>query len=155
MILEYLKCIKIYKKCKKDDCITCSYAKCSYFIQLTEKFILPIFDNSENRIYFLNCTLCNGIYVGQTKNFKKRFSSHRHKINTFVPLTSPFCCVANHFNLIFHYIPIHLRFFIIKRNINWKEYRLCLESFFINLCKKLGVNLINDYIPPIKTLVKR
>ena len=50
---------------------------------------------------------------------------------------------------------LHLRFFIIKKNISWKEYRLSLESFFINLCKKLEVNLINDFIPPIKTLIKR
>jgi hypothetical protein len=148
-----------YMKCKKLNCITCKFADTSYYVQLTEKFILPIFDNSncltDNCIYFLNCKLCKGIYVGQTKNFKKRFASHRHKIKTFVPFEIPFCCVATHFNLKFHFNDIHLRFFIIKKNIEWLEYRLCLESFFMNLCKNLGVNLLNDYIPPIKTLIKR
>jgi len=148
-----------FKKCNNANCKTCLFAEESYFIQLTNKFILPIFDNSncstENCIYFLKCNLCNGFYVGQTKNFKKRFSSHKSNIKNFVPFKDPFCCVANHFNLKLHSTTKHLTFFIIKKNITWLEYRLSLESFFINLCKKLGVNLINDYIPPIKTLIKR
>jgi hypothetical protein len=148
-----------YKKCNKNNCKTCPFAEESYFIQLTNKFILPIFDNSncstENCIYFLKCNLCDGFYVGQTKNFKKRFSSHKSNIKTFVPFKDPFCCVANHFNLRLHSAAKHLSFFIIKKNIAWLEYTLSLESFFINLCKMLGVNLINDYIPPLKTLIKR
>ena len=78
-----------YLKCNKSNCITCKFADTSYYVQLTEKFMLLIFDNSncltENCIYFLNCKLCKGIYVGQTKNFKNRFATHRHKIKTFVP----------------------------------------------------------------------
>ena len=75
-------------------------------------------------------------------------------IKNFVTFRDPFCCVATHFNLRGHSAPLHLKFFIIKKDISWKEYRLSLESFFINLCKKLGVKLINDFIPSIKTLVK-
>lgn len=148
-----------YRKCDNSKCKTCLFSDSSYFIKLTDNFNLPIFDNSncltENCIYFIMCKFCNFFYIGQTVSFKKRLSNHRHNIKCFVPFKDPFCCVAVHFNLKGHYVPNHLRFFIIKKNIAWKEYRLCLESFFINLCKKLGVNLINDYIPPIKTLVKR
>jgi hypothetical protein len=147
-----------FKKCEKENCVTCFYADTSYYIKLTEKFFLPIFDNSncstENCIYFLYCKFCDGFYVGQTNNFKKRFSNHRHNIKNFVAFRDPFCCVATHFNLRGHFAPLHLKFFIIKKDISWKEYRLSLESFFINLCKKLGVKLINDFIPSIKTLVK-
>ena len=49
-----------------------------------------------------------------------------------------------------HNFKQHFSFFILKKDVNDLEARLNIESMIINLCKKLGVNLINDHIPLIK-----
>ena len=64
-----------FKKCENLNCKTCLYANTKENILLTDKFILPIFDNneclSENLIYFIYCNFCNTFYIGQTNNLKK------------------------------------------------------------------------------------
>ena len=56
--------------------------------------------------------------------------------------------------LMFHSLYLNqFNFFIYKTDIENLDERLYLESFLINLCKKLGVNLINDHISFIKTSI--
>jgi hypothetical protein len=59
-------------------------------------------------------------------------------------------CVSIHFNLKHHNFRNHLSFFIIKTNMNELEARLNIESFLINFCVKMEVQIINDFVPEIK-----
>ena len=144
-----------FKKCNKNVCSTCKYSNSNHFIYLTENFILPVLDNSncksENCIYIIFCGLCNAFYIGQTINLKDRVYNHIYCIKNFKPyLLEDFKCVSLHFNLKFHNYKKHLSFFVIKNNINSLNLRLYIESFLINLCVRLKLNLINDFIPEIR-----
>ena len=120
---------------------------------LKEDFILPLFTNSscdsKNLIYILFCNYCNFFYIGQTMDIKERIYKHLYDIRTFVPFSSRSTSVSIHFNLKNHCIN-NFSFYIFRKDIEDLEVRLFNESFLINLCKKLGVNLINNHIPTIK-----
>ena len=142
-----------FKKCKNSKCDTCIYSNNSHYIYLTNNFILPIFDNStcgsKNIIYLIFCSFCSTFYIGQSNDVKKRIYNHIYDIKKFVSY-SDFKSVAVHFNLKHHNFKNHFSFFVIKKDVNDLEARLNIESVLLNLCKKLGVNLMNDHIPLIK-----
>ena len=61
-----------------------------------------------------------------------------------------FKSVAVHFNLKYHDYKKHFSFFVLRKDLENLDNRLIIESFLINLCKKLEVRLMNDHIPEIK-----
>jgi len=144
-----------YKKCSNSDCKTCLFSNSKHLIFLTENFALPIIDfsscDSRDCIYIIFCSLCNAFYVGQTNCIKDRIYNHIYNIKNFIPYVSDdFKCVSIHFNLKSHNYKNHFSFFTIRTNISDLEARLNIESFLINLCVKLGVKIINDFIPEIR-----
>jgi hypothetical protein len=144
---------KNYIRCYNKKCKTCNYSNFKSFLYLKEDFILPILTNSscdsKNLIYILFCNYCNFFYIGQTMDIKERIYKHLYDIKTFVPYSSRSTSVSIHFNLRNHCID-NFSFYIFRKDIDNLEVRLFNESFLINLCKKLGVNLINNHIPIIK-----
>jgi hypothetical protein len=143
-----------YKKCNLNKCKTCEFSNNRNFINLTEKFILPISENSdcksENIIYIIFCSFCNTFYIGQSECLKDRMYNHMYNIKKFNYPFTEFKSVALHFNLRYHDYKKHFSFFVLRKNIENLEERLIIESFLINFCKKLGVRLMNDHIPEIK-----
>jgi len=144
-----------YKKCENINCKTCLFSNRKNLIYLTENFALPIFDSgsckSRNCIYIIFCSFCSAFYVGQTMCIKDRIYNHIYNIKNFTPyVSSDFKCVSIHFNLKHHNFRNHFSFFIIKTNMNELEARLNIESFLINLCVKMEVKIINDFIPEIR-----
>ncbi len=81
---------------------------------------------------------------------KKRIYKHLYDIITFIPFNDGITSVSIHFNLKYHDYKHHFSFFVLKKDIVNLEERLNREPFLINLCKKLGVKLMNDHIPIIK-----
>jgi len=143
-----------YKKCKNDNCNTCIFAGYKNMIYLKENFILPILAdgscNSKNLIYIIFCKYCNFFYIGQTMDIKDRIYKHIYDIRKFEPFSNKCTSVSIHFNLKHHNYINHFNFFVFRSDIEDLEVRLFNESFLINLCKKLNINLINDHIPVIK-----
>ena len=121
---------------------------------MTDKFVLPIFDHSdcksENILYFIFCSFCNTFYIGQSNCLKKRIYKHIYDIKVFKPFSERITSVSIHFNLQHHNYKSHFSFFVFRKDIFDLNARLNTESFLINLCKKLGVRLMNDHIPIIK-----
>ena len=85
-------------------------------------------------------------------NLKKRLYKHINDIKTFIPFSERITSVSIHFNLKFHNYKNHLYFFVFQSNVSDLSERLNLESFLINLCKNLGVGLMNDHIPILKDI---
>jgi 6-pyruvoyl-tetrahydropterin synthase len=145
-----------YKRCEKSNCDTCSFSNNNKCINLTDNFSLPIFNNSscssKDIIYFIYCNFCNFFYIGQSMNLKKRLYKHINDIKTFIPFGERITSVSIHFNLKFHNYKNHLYFFVFQSNVSDLSERLNLESFLINLCKNLGVGLMNDHIPILKDI---
>ena len=92
----------------------------------------------------------NFFYVGQSVNLKRRMYQHIYDIKTFSLFSTKNTSVSIHFNLLNHNHLKHFHFFVFRKDIENKDARLFTESFFIHLCKKLEVNIINDHIPIIK-----
>ena len=144
----------IFKRCGNIDCKTCLFSNNNDKIFLTKKFMLPISSESncqsKNIIYIIYCSFCNTFYIGQSIDIKKRIYKHLYDIKTFIPFSDGITSVSIHFNLKYHDYKHHFSFFVLKKDIVNLEERLNRESFLINLCKKLGVKLMNDHIPNIK-----
>jgi hypothetical protein len=140
-----------YKKCLVKNCKTCEFSNNRTFINLTNNFILPISENtscnSKNVIYIIFCSFCNTFYLGQSNCLKDRIYSHIYDIRKFKYPFKEFKSVAVHFNLKYHDYKKHFSFFVLRKDL---DNRLIIESFLINLCKKLEVRLMNDHIPEIK-----
>lgn len=146
-----------YKRCENLKCKTCQFANFSEKICFENGLFLPICEDSdcsaENCIYILKCDLCKSFYIGQTNCFKSRFNNHLSCIKNFKPFSVTYNNpVSNHFNLRGHNYLRNLSFFIIQKDILSLENRLTTESFFINLFKKLGMEILNDFIPKIQTV---
>ena len=143
-----------YSKCKNKKCNTCKFAQFKDKIYLKENFILPIVAKSscksKDLIYIIFCSYCNFFYIGQTKDLSERIYKHIYDIKNFIPYSERTTSVSVHFNLKRHNFENHINFFVYRHDIGELEIRLFNESFMINLCKKLNVNLINDHIPFIK-----
>ena len=143
-----------YKRCKIRNCKTCEFSNNRTFINLTNNFILPISENtscdSENVIYVIFCSFCNTFYFGQSNCLKDRIYNHIYDIKTFKYPFKEFKSVAVHFNLKYHDYKKHFSFFVLRKNIENLDNRLIIESFLINLSKKLDVKLMNDHIPELK-----
>ena len=143
-----------YVNCENKNCKTCLFAGYKNMIYLKENFILPILANgscnSKDIIYIIFCSYCNCFYIGQTIDVKDRINKHIYDIRKFIPYSDRNTSVSIHFNLRHHNYFNHLNFFVYREDIDNLEVRLFNESFMINLCKKLEVNLMNDHIPVIK-----
>ena len=143
-----------YINCENTKCKTCMFAGYKNMIYLKENFILPILANgscnSKDLIYIIFCSYCNFFYIGQTMDIKDRINKHIYDIKKFEPYSDKNTSVSIHFNLKHHNYINHFNFFVYRIDIDNLEVRLFNESFMINLCKKLDVNLMNDHIPVIK-----
>ena len=91
-----------FLKCNKTNCKHCHYANCNSFIKLKDKFFLPILRfttcRSTNLIYILYCNCCLHYYIGQTKDFRKRFNKHKRNIRLHIQ-DGKTNILVNHFNL--------------------------------------------------------
>ena len=140
-----------FSKCKNSKCKHCKFANCSSFIKLKEKFFFPILRNTTCRskylIYILYCNCCFNYYIGQTKDFRKRFNKHKRNIllNIQDGKTNK---LVNHFSLSNHSL-YNLNFFIFKDNILDLNDRLNQELQLIHLFLKLEIPLLNEKIPDI------
>ena len=141
------------KSCGK--CCNCIYASNGYYLKAS-KYNLPLLCNdnckAKNCIYILKCFKCDCIYIGQTNNFYKRLNNHLSTIKNYDKIMNNFnnnrCIeVAKHFNESFHNFHNDFKFFIFKNNIESRENREYIENDLINICKKLNINVLNDYIP--------
>ena len=143
-----------FKRCENLDCKICLFSNVNEKVSLTNNFILPISCestcHSKNLIYIIYCSFCNTFYIGQSKDIKKRIYKHLYDIKKFIPFNDNVTSVSIHYNLKYHNFKNHFTFFILKKDILNLDERLNRESFLINLCKKLGVKLMNDHIPYIK-----
>ena len=146
-----------FKHCENLDCKTCLFSNFNEKVFLTKNFILPIPCDSDceskNVIYIIYCSFCNTFYIGQSKDIKKRIYKHLYDIKKFIPFNNNITSVSIHYNLKYHNFKNHFTFFIFKKDILNLDERLNRESFLINLCKKLGVKLMNDHIPFIKEYI--
>jgi len=155
-ILNYNNNINFFNKYKTsscDKCCNCIYASNSYNIN-TKNYNIPITCNENckaiNCIYILKCAKCDVLYIGQTNNFYKRLCNHISMIKNYYKIyNSNNCCieVAKHFNTCNHNIKEDLKFYIFKNNIKSNEIRRFIENDLINICIKLNIKIINDYIP--------
>ena len=143
-----------YNSCQISNCNICIFSNKNHNIFLTERFILPIFTNSdcssENVIYLIFCSFCRFFYIGQSNSIKNRIYNHINDIKKFKPFSDDNTSVSIHFNLKHHDFKSHFSFFVFRRDILNLNERLNLESFLINLCRKLDVRLMNDHIPILK-----
>jgi hypothetical protein len=143
-----------YNRCESLRCNTCFFSNNNHYINLTNNYTLPIFNDSsclsKNIIYFIYCNFCNFFYIGQSTDLKKRLYNHINDIKTFIPFSEKITSVSIHFNLKYHNFKNHFSFFVFRNSIEDLNERLNIESFLINLCKNLGVNLMNDHVPIIK-----
>ena len=140
-----------FLKCNKSNCKHCLYANCNSFIKLKDKFFLPILRfttcRSKNLIYILYCNCCFHYYIGQTKDFRKRFNKHKRNIRLHIQ-DGKTNILVNHFNLPNHCLK-NLNFFIFKDNILELNDRLNQELQLIHLFLKLEITLLNEKIPNI------
>ena len=135
-----------------------SYSE-DYYIKLKNNFLLPIFDDSNCKsvdlIYLIKCKKCFSFYVGETSNLKDRIYNHLYSIKKFEPFNEKkFTVVCAHFNSKGHNWVNDIVFYVIKIGLNDRELRLKYETFFINLFRKLNINLMNDYIPDMDLIRK-
>ena len=140
-----------FLKCNKSNCKHCLYANCNSHIKLKDKFFLPILRfttcRSKNLIYILFCNCCFHYYIGQTKDFRKRFNKHKRNIRLHIQ-DGKTNILVNHFNLPNHCLK-NLNFFIFKDNILELNDRLNQELQLIHLFLKLEIPLLNEKIPNI------
>ena len=79
---------------------------------------------------------------------------HIYDIKTVIPYSNKATSVSNHFNLKHHNFNFNFSFFVLRKDLMELEARLDSESFLLNWCKLMGVNLINDHIPLVKDFYK-
>ena len=146
---------KKYKTIACGNCCNCVHASNNCYIDVNN-YKIPITCNENckalNCIYVLKCIKCDLIYIGQTNNFYKRFNNHISIIKNYHKIANnnnKNCCVevAKHFNSFNHNINNELKFYIFKNNIKSKENRQFIENDLINICIKLNIKVINEYIP--------
>ena len=150
-----------YKRCNNLKCKICLFFSPDPFIEIKNKFLFPIFDNCNcdtlNCVYIITCRLCNFVfYIGQTNCISNRIYSHIRDIINFKRFSNNMDkCIAKHFNLINHNYMKHLVCFIVIKDVEPLEKRLMYESFFINLFKRLNINLLNEKIPKLYSYNKK
>ena len=85
-----------------------------------------------NCIYCIQCTKCNMLYVGQTKNkLSLRLNLHKSDIN----LNKSFCETTQHFNQTNHSFQ-DLRITVLDHNDSWTDReRTYREDYYISLLK--------------------
>jgi hypothetical protein len=146
-----------YKNCGNLNCKTCLFSNPNKNIFLTKNFILPIINNSNcnslDIIYLIHCKFCNSFYIGQAKKLQSRMYNHIYDIKTFLAFKKT-TSVSTHFNLKHHNFQKDFSFFVFRIDIVDLDARLNVESFLLNLCKKLKVNLMNEHIPILKDFYK-
>ena len=151
------------KKCNLPNCNTCLFTFDTYFLKLTNNFILPIKSNSNcissNIVYIIKCNLCNCYYIGESsKTAKIRISQHLYNIKSFQSNISKtlenfykISAVSKHFNQKGHNIK-DFSFHIFKSNLTENITRKSVETDLIHIFLKLNQSLINDKIPSINNI---
>jgi hypothetical protein len=143
-----------FKSCNDNNCTVCKFSNKDSYLKLKDNFNLPLYNdsncNSINLIYILKCNLCQALYVGQTKNLKKRINSHLYNIKSFKPFNTNNTCISIHYNLKPHNFLYHFSFYVFRNDIDDLNERLNVESFLINLFVKMNLNVLNDFIPHLK-----
>ena len=85
--------------CKKSSCNICPFMETTNFFRFNNGLCFPILNNnncdSKNCMYIKYCNRCiNCFYIGETKNFRTRFSTHKSNMDTAslkLSKTSCFC----------------------------------------------------------------
>ncbi len=142
-----------YTICSKRSCNYCFLANTNSYIKLNN-FYLPSMSNSDckaiNIIYIIYCSKCLYYYIGQTKNFKKRFNKHKQNIlkkeNVINEEINDGKNLVEHFNLKDHCYKKHVKFFIYKTNVSDLSDRLNIENQLIHLFLKLNILILNEKI---------
>jgi hypothetical protein len=140
------------KPCDKKSCKICKFLNKEHKIYLNDQISFPILNNctcdSKNGIYAIKCKLCNILYIGESKDIKRRIGYHIGTIKNFIPYIKyqdhP---VAYHFNLKNHNFNTHFEFSIIKENIEDDIKRFNTETEIIHFIKQLVPNILNINIP--------
>ena len=139
--------------CTKISCNYCPYANSKSYIKLN-KFFLPIMCNSNcralNLIYIIYCKTCLCYYIGQTNNFRNRFSAHKRNIlinKTMINSDiNDGVNLIEHFNQKDHDLRKNFGFFIFKTGIPDLNDRLNLENQLIHLFLTLKIPILNDRV---------
>jgi effector-binding domain-containing protein len=88
--------------------------------------------------------LCvNCYYIGETTNFRNRFSTHKSCIINFKPLGKINSEVAEHFNLKGRNFNTNLKIIIFKSNIIDEDTRKSIEDELMFICDYTGISFIN------------
>ena len=126
-----------YKRCENFNCNTCLFFSSDYYINIKEKFILPIFDNcnceTKNCVYIISCKLCRNVfYIGQTNCISTRNYHHIRDIIKFKKyLINLDKCVAKHFHLNNHDYLKDLVCFIVVKDIEPLENAYAMRRFLL------------------------
>ena len=147
-----------YIKCNSDKCKICNYAITDNFLHNFDNIPIAIPSkvncHSENIIYFLYCTKCNKIYIGESKRtaqkrinehiqnikFLIKYKSNIDKINKKIENSGDSIHLYNHFAL--NHSLDDFRFQIFISNIN--NYRLRLETDLIYIFNSIYPHGLNS-----------
>ena len=132
----------------KLGCKICPYMDSTKIFKFHNGLSLPILNNNncdaKNCIYIFYCNLCvNCYYIGETTNFRNRFSTHKSCIINFKPIGKINSEVAEHFNLKGHNFKTNLKIIIFKSNIIDDDIRKSIEDELMFICDYSGTSLIN------------
>jgi hypothetical protein len=126
-----------------------------FFLNLNN-FPLPVLNNSncktKEAIYILIRKKCNCFYIGETGDWRSRFSSHLSGINRFKPYVE-FTPVSHRFNLKEHDHSRDLAFAIFKtEELETRSKRRNIETPIIHLFRCVGMKLLNDDMPSVYSI---
>jgi len=134
--------------CNKLNCTICPFMETTNFFRFNNGLCFPILNNnncdSKNCIYIIYCNRCiNCFYIGETINFRTRFSTHKSSINNFDPIYKINTEVAEHFNLKDHEFTKNLKIIIFKSNIKDENIRKSIEDEIMFICDYTKTFIIN------------
>ena len=133
------------------SCKTCTFINTIDKIEFNNGIVLPLISssncNAKDCIYILYCEICDSYYVGQSKDFKRRFPNHLSTIKNY-KFNKSDCELAKHFNQSDHIniFDIKLKWTIFASKIINVKLRLSTEQEIIRLFKDCGNKIINEKI---------
>jgi hypothetical protein len=140
------------RKCNKKSCKICKFISTKSEIKINNSISFPILNNcdcdAKNGIYFIRCKLCNLLYIGESKDIKRRIGYHISTIKNFIAYVKyhnfP---IAYHFNLKNHDFNTHFEFAIFKCNIEDDSKRFHTETETIHFILHVVPLILNINIP--------
>jgi hypothetical protein len=138
-------------KCLNISCKTCTFINTIDKIEFNNGIVLPLISssncNAKDCIYILYCEICDSYYVGQSKDFKRRFPNHLSTIKNY-QFNKSDCELAKHFNQLDHIniFDTKLKWTIFASKIINFKLRLSTEQEIIRLFKDCGNKIINEKI---------